>query len=157
MAEVSSRAPARPSLRADPIETFGKNSQDLRIVPIRSSYGWSSGECRRLASVEFEMEIQSTATPVRTATPLDTFALAIAFGVAGIALVLLWGVVMGATWGMMGGGSFANGSMMGYGGGAMRGGGLGMLLYALVVTFVGGALVGGVTAAIYNKLIARSA
>lgn len=103
------------------------------------------------------MEIQSTATPVRTATPLDTFALAIAFGVAGIALVLLWGVVMGATWGMMGGGSFANGSMMGYGGGAMRGGGLGMLLYALVVTFVGGALVGGVTAAIYNKLIARSA
>lgn len=103
------------------------------------------------------MEMQSTVVPVRSAAQrLDTLALAVAFGVAGIALVVLSGAVMGATWGMMGTGAFANGSMMGSGG-TMMGGGLGMMIYALVVAFLGGALVGGVTAAIYNNIVARRA
>lgn len=45
------------------------------------------------------MQQQSTATPSRTMMRLNPVALAIAFGVAGVVEVILFGVVMGAMWG----------------------------------------------------------
>jgi hypothetical protein len=105
------------------------------------------------------METQALPTPVRTATPFDTLALAVASGMAGVALVLLSEAVMGAMWGMAGGGgSYGPGSMMGaYGSRTMMGGGFGFLIYAVVVGFVGGAFAGAVIAATYNNLVARKA
>ncbi len=91
---------------------------------------------------------------------LNPGALALAFGVTGVLLSVLFGAIMGATWGMMGGGSgWMHGSVAGgpgYGG-SMMGGGLGFFAYALVCGFLGGALAGGVSASIYNYVIGRNA
>jgi len=111
------------------------------------------------------MQQQPTATPSRTMMRLNPGALAIAFGVAGVVEVILFGVVMGAMWGMMGsssmmGGGGMHGSVGGgpsYGGGSMMGAGLGFFVYALFWGFLGGAIAGGVSAWVYNNLIARNA
>ena len=93
---------------------------------------------------------------------LNPAALAIAFGVAGVLVSVLFGGVMGATWGMMGGGT-AGGWMHGSVGGgpgygsSMMGGGLGFMGYALVFGFLGGALAGGVSASVYNYVAGRNA
>jgi len=98
---------------------------------------------------------------------LSPVALALAFGAAGVVVAILFSAVMGATWGMMGGG--AGGGWMGGGwmhgsvgggpgyGGSMMGGGFGFLVYALVWGFLGGALAGGVSASVYNYVVARNA
>jgi len=90
---------------------------------------------------------------------LNPAALALAFGVAGAVVVILFGGLMSATWGMMGGGTgggWMHGSAgVGYGG-SMMGGGLGFLGYALVCGFLGGALAGGVSAFVYNSVTARN-
>jgi len=93
---------------------------------------------------------------------LDPAALAVAFGVAGAVVIVLFGGVMSATWGMMGGGT-GGGWMHGSAGGgpaygsSMMGGGLGFLGYALVCGFLGGAIAGGVSAWIYNSIMSRAA
>ena len=97
------------------------------------------------------------------ATPrLNPLALALGFGVAGVVEMLLVGTVMGSMWGMMGGtagvhatsGGFgSNGWMMG--GAGMMGNSFGLLTYGLFSGFVGGAIMGGVAAWIYNAVIAR--
>ena len=100
------------------------------------------------------------ATPSLTMR-LNPAALALAFGVAGAVVVILFGGVMSATWGMMGGGAGSAwmhgsvGASSGYGG-SMMGGGLGFLGYALVCGFLGGAIAGGVSASVYNYVGARN-
>jgi len=110
------------------------------------------------------MQQQSTATPSPTMMRLSPVALAIAFGVGGVVEVILFGVLMGGMWGMMGGGSMTGGGWMhgsvgagpGYSGGSMMNGGPGFFVYALLWGALGGAVVGGVSAWVYNNVIARS-
>lgn len=95
---------------------------------------------------------------------LNPLALVIAFGVAGVVEVILFGVVMGAMWGMMGSSSMMGGGGMhgsvgggpGYCGGWMMGGGLGFFVYALFSGFLGGAIAGGVSAWVYNNWSRRA-
>lgn len=92
---------------------------------------------------------------------LNPIAFAIASGVAGVVGAIMFGVAMGATWGMMGGGSAMGGGWMHggeavYGQGSMMGGGLGFILYAVNCGFIGGAIVGWVSAWVYNKVEARN-
>jgi hypothetical protein len=93
---------------------------------------------------------------------LNPVALAIAFGVAGVVVVILFGAVMGAMWGMIG-----SGSMMGTGGmhgtvgggpgyGSMMGSGPGFFVYAVICGFLGGAIAGLVSAWVYNSALARN-
>ena len=118
------------------------------------------------------MQQQSTAIPSRSTMRLNPVALVIAFGVAGVIEVILFGVVMGAMWGMTGGGgmhgsagggpSNGGGWMMGggggtaYGGGSMMGGGFGFAVFALFWGALGGAIAGGVSAWVYNNVIPRN-
>jgi len=118
------------------------------------------------------MQQPSTTTLSHSTMRLNPVALVIAFGIAGAVEVLLFGVVMGAMWGMMGGGGMhgsvgsgpgnGGGWMMGggvgpgYGGGSMMGGGVGFFVYALFWGFLGGAIAGGVSAWVYNNIIARN-
>ncbi len=90
-----------------------------------------------------------------TATRLNPLALAAGFGVAGVVLVFLFGIVMGFFWGMMGAGGTmgGGGGMMGGGGGMM--GGAGFFVYALLSGFLGGAIAGGAAAWVYNAVMAR--
>jgi hypothetical protein len=97
---------------------------------------------------------------------LNPIALAIAFGVAGVVGVILFGMVMGAMWGVMGGGSAMGGGWMHggwmhdggsvYGQGSMMSDGLGFFLYAVICGFVGGAVAGWVSAWVYNNVVARN-
>jgi|SRR5665213_3811008 len=92
---------------------------------------------------------------------LNPIALAIAFGVAGVVEVILFGMVMGAMWGVMGGGSAMGGGWMHgggpvYGQGSMMSGGLGFFLYAVICGFIGGAVAGWVSAWVYNNVVARN-
>ena len=103
----------------------------------------------------------STTTTPSLTMRLNPGALALAFGVAGALVIILFGGVMSATSGMMGGagGGWMHGSSgggPGYGG-SMMGGGLGFLGYALVCGFLGGALAGGVSAFVYNSITGRNA
>ncbi len=88
-------------------------------------------------------------------TRLNPAALALAFGVAGVVVAILFGAFIRATWGMMGGGGSGGwmhgsaGGGPGYGG-SMMGGGLGFSVYALVCGFLGGAIAGAVSAWVYN-------
>ena len=104
------------------------------------------------------MQQPSTTTLSHSTMRLNPVALVIAFGIAGAVEVLLFGVVMGAMWGMMGGGGMHGsvGSGPGYGGGSMMGGGVGFFVYALFWGFLGGAIAGGVSAWVYNNIIARN-
>lgn len=90
--------------------------------------------------------MQLTTTPSATTLRLNPLALALGFGIAGVVEMLLVGTVMGSMWGMMGG----------YGGSTMRNG-FGLLTYGLFSGFVGGAVMGGIAAWIYNAVIARDA
>ncbi|HEV2740846.1 MAG TPA: hypothetical protein VGU66_19980 [Candidatus Elarobacter sp.] len=88
---------------------------------------------------------------------LNPTALALAFGVAGLVIVILFAAVMGGMSGMThgGGAGWMHGSAgigPGYGG-AMMAGGLGFFVSALVCGFLGGALAGGVSAAVYNNVV----
>ena len=100
---------------------------------------------------------QSNSGPM---TRLNPAALALAFGVAGFALAIVFTSVMGGMWGMMGStagwmhGSAGTGPAYGW---SMMGGGPGFILSALVCGFLGGALAGGVSAAVYNNFVERSA
>ncbi len=104
----------------------------------------------------------TTAQPVQAR--LSPLALASGFGVAGVLATVLLGAMgtMGGGW-MHGstGGGFGNGGWMmgggsGYGGGSMMGGGLSMFAFALMWGFLGGAFVGGVSAWVYNAVVARN-
>lgn len=118
--------------------------------------------------VEVQMQQQFATTQRRAAMRLNPLALVIAFGVAGVVEVILFGVVMGAMWGMMGGGgmhgsaggaAYGGGWMMGgagYGGGSMMGGGIGFVVYALFWGLFAGAIAGAVSAWVYNNVIARN-
>jgi hypothetical protein len=91
---------------------------------------------------------------------LNPTALALAFGVAGAVIVILLAAVMGGMSGMMhgGGAGWMHGSVgsgPGYGG-PMMAGGLGFFASALVCGFLGGALAGGVSAAVYNNVVGRN-
>ena len=103
----------------------------------------------------------STTTTQSLTMRLNPVALAVAFGVAGTVVIMLFGSVMGATWGMMGGagGGWMHGSAgggSGYGG-SMMGGGFGFMGFAIVCGFLGGALAGAVSAWVYNSVVVRSA
>ena len=93
-------------------------------------------------------------------TRLNPSALALAFGVAGLVVALVFAAAMGGVWGMMGSnagwmhGSAGNGPAYG---GSMMGGGPVFIFSVLVCGFVGGALAGGVSAVVYNNLVGRSA
>ena len=71
----------------------------------------------------------STSATTLAVTHLNSLALAVGFGVAGVVEILLFGSVMGAMWGMMGGtgGAWIHGSAGGEisSGGWMMGGGPG--------------------------------
>jgi hypothetical protein len=87
-------------------------------------------------------------------------ALTLAFGVAGLVVAIVFAAVMGGMWGMMGGnGGWMHGSV-GTGpayGGSMMGGGAAFIFSAMVFGFLGGALAGSVSAAVYNNIVGRSA
>jgi hypothetical protein len=91
---------------------------------------------------------------------LNPSALALAFGVAGFVVAFVFAAAMGGVHGMMGSnagwmhGSVSTGPAYG---GSMMGGGSGFIVAALVCGFLGGALAGGVSATVYNKIVARSA
>ncbi|MEO7004791.1 MAG: hypothetical protein ABI064_05065 [Acidobacteriaceae bacterium] len=106
----------------------------------------------------------STSATTLAVTRLNPLALAVGFGVAGVVLILVFGIVMGSLWGvmggggMMGGGGWMHGSSSGspgYGGGSPMGGGVGFLVSALLSGFLGGFIAGGTTAWVYNAVIAR--
>ena len=103
----------------------------------------------------------STTTTPSLSMRLNPAALALAFGVAGAVVVILFGGVMSAASGMMGGGPTggwmhgSSGGGFGYAG-SMMGGGLGFFGYALVCGFLGGALAGSVSATVYNYVSARN-
>ena len=97
-------------------------------------------------------------------TALNPTALAIAFGVAGLVVAIVFASVTGGMWGMMGGnGGWMNGGWMhgpggvGTYGGPMMGGGLGIVSWMLLCGFLGGALAGGVSAVVYNTIAGRNA
>ena len=93
-------------------------------------------------------------------TRLNPLALALAFGVAGLVVAVVFAALMGGTWGVMGSnagwmhGSVGSGPAYGW---SMMGGGPGLIFAALVCGFLGGALAGGVSAAVYNNVVGRSA
>ncbi len=91
---------------------------------------------------------------------LNPMALALAFGVAGFAVAIVFGAVMGGMWGMgASGAGWMHGSVGGgpaYGG-TMMGGGAGFLFLALVCGLLGGALAGGVSASVYNYVVRQNA
>ena len=93
-------------------------------------------------------------------TRLNPWALALAFGVAGLVVAIVFAAAMGGTWGMMSSsagwmhGSAGTGPVYG---GSMLGGGPGFVFLALACGFLGGALAGGVSAAVYNNIVGRSA
>ena len=91
-------------------------------------------------------------------TRLNPLALALAFGVAGLVVAIVFSAVMGGMWGMMGsntGWMHSVGTGPAYGG-AMMGGG-GFIFSALVCGLLGGALAGAVSAVVYNIIAGRSA
>jgi len=97
---------------------------------------------------------QPSTAPSHSTMRLNPVALAIAFGVAGVVEVILFGVVMGAMWGMMGGGAMhgsvgsgpgncrgwmtGGGIGPGYGGRGMMCGGVCFFGHALFLGFHGG-------------------
>ena len=101
----------------------------------------------------------TTQTSPTFVTRLNPLALALAFGVAGFVVAIVFAAVMGGTWGMMGSntgwmhGSAGVGSP--YGGSMM--GGPGFIFAALGCGFLGGAVAGAVSAAVYNNVVGRSA
>lgn len=93
-------------------------------------------------------------------TRLNPTALALAFGIAGLVVAIVFATVMGGMWGMMGSNAGWMHGSVGIGpayGGSMMGGGTGFIFSALVCGFLGGALAGGVSAAVYNNVVGRSA
>jgi hypothetical protein len=101
------------------------------------------------------MRQQSIDAQNRDIMRLHPLALAMGFGAAAVLGIVLFGTAIGA--GMMGG---AGGGWMmrgsGYGGGSMMGSGLGLFAYALIWGGIGGAILGGVTASIYNGVVGRN-
>jgi hypothetical protein len=104
-------------------------------------------------------------------TRLHPLALAVGVGAATVLGIVLFGTAMGSLWGMMGGagGGWMHGSVggaagsggwimgsPGYGGGSMTGSGWGLFAYTLLWGGIGGAIVGGVTAWVYNAFVGRN-
>lgn len=102
----------------------------------------------------------TTQTNPEYMTRLNPTALALAFGIAGLVVAIVFAAVMGGMWGMMGSNAGWMHGSVGTGpafGGSMMGGGPGFIFSALICGFLGGALAGGVSAAVYNNVVRRSA
>ena len=101
----------------------------------------------------------TTQTKPDFTTRLNPLALALAFGVAGLVVAIVFSAVMGGMWGTMGSNAGWMHGSEGTGpayGGSMLGGGPGFVS-AILCGFLGGALAGGVSAAVYNNIVGRSA
>jgi len=102
----------------------------------------------------------TTQTNPDVMTRLNPWALTLAFGVAGLLVAIVFGALMGGAWGMMGGNAGWMHGSAGAGpayGGSMMGGAPGFVFSALICGFLGGALAGGVSAAVYNNVVGRGA